>query len=754
MISEISVKDTASYDEEGVTFDNLGKVNFVYGSNGSGKTTISEVLRKSDKFPNSKVSKTDSESDIFVYNRKFVEENFRQNENIKGIFTLGQDQKEIMDDIENKKTEIEKHIDKIAELNPPLDDKKSEMETIKNEFQEECWKLKNKYSSYFKEAFKGYGNSKEKLMKKFIEEADNSRDIKNLDDLMQRRESLFESPLSEIVPFKKIHVNLQFDNSELLDTKIIGAQDVDIADLITQLNISDWVLQGHKHMKSTNGVCPFCQQSLPDELDEKLHTYFDQTYSDQINRLTSFSESYKTSLNTIMEKLRELQNTGNAYLDMEKVRDHIQILEAKKRDNFNLIDQKLKEPSSTVSLQDIADNLHEINNEIQRANEQIKKYNALVANSDEAKKELLKDIWGFLCEQNKDNYKHFNKEYDSLNKEIKGRAKNIDTKKEHKKKLEGELLQLQKKVTNIEHSVNEINKMLNSLGFTNFKLATADEDGHYKIIRENGEDVEDTLSEGEKTFITFLYFYNLLKGSNDRENISAKKLVVLDDPISSLDSNVLFIVSNLTRQLIEEIKSNSSDIKQLILLTHNIYFHKEVSFKKGNQASNDETFWIIRKSNNRSSIQQYDENPIRSSYELLWNELKLLKEQSLITTQNVMRRILENYFSFFGGIDLTEIVEKFEGEEKVACRSLLTWVHDGSHYINEDLFVERSIDITERYFNIFKQIFYRMGHSSHFDMMMKGFNYDISIQANENNAEQQDRASESQIAASIEVDED
>src|SRR5690606_11896667 len=101
-------------------------------------------------------------------------------------------------------------------------------------------------------------------------------------------------------------------------------------------------------------------------------------------------------------------------------------------------------------------------------------------------------------------------------------------------------------------------------------------------------------------------------------------------------------------------------------------------FKKHNQSSKEETLWIVRKSNNKSSIQSYNENPIKSSYELLWAELRLLKDQSLITTQNVMRRILENYFTFFGGIDLNEVVNKFDYEDKSTCRSLLTWLHDGS----------------------------------------------------------------------------
>lgn len=64
--------------------------------------------------------------------------------------------------------------------------------------------------------------------------------------------------------------------------------------------------------------------------------------------------------------------------------------------------------------------------------------------------------------------------------------------------FERELIGYQQQITNVEHSVNEINKILNSFGFKNFRLAATSGEGNYKIIRENGDDANETLSEGEK----------------------------------------------------------------------------------------------------------------------------------------------------------------------------------------------------------------------------------------------------------------
>ncbi|MCM3392719.1 AAA family ATPase [Cytobacillus oceanisediminis] len=49
-----------------------------------------------------------------------------------------------------------------------------------------------------------------------------------------------------------------------------------------------------------------------------------------------------------------------------------------------------------------------------------------------------------------------------------------------------------------------------------------------------------------------------------------------------------------------------------------------------------------------------------------------------------MRRVLENYFKFFGNIDVNQIVEGFPDEDNVVCNPLLSRATDGSHHVNND----------------------------------------------------------------------
>lgn len=224
------------------------------------------------------------------------------------------------------------------------------------------------------------------------------------------------------------------------------------------------------------------------------------------------------------------------------------------------------------------------------------------------------------------------------------------------------------------------------------------------------------------TFITFLYYYQLAtKGGVVGDEVSHDRILVIDDPISSLDSNILFVVSTLIKKTLDDVRKGIGNIKQVIILTHNVYFHKEVSFidRSDKNKRNDTYFWILRKNDKISEFYPYEINPIKSSYELLWQELKDKEKSSNITLQNTMRRIIENYFKLLGNFSDDELIEKFEQyEEQIICRSLISWINDGSHSVTDDLFIETQDNIIDKYLEVFKNIFTFTNHTGHYEMMM------------------------------------
>jgi wobble nucleotide-excising tRNase len=314
----------------------------------------------------------------------------------------------------------------------------------------------------------------------------------------------------------------------------------------------------------------------------------------------------------------------------------------------------------------------------------------------------------------------YNKKKADIQKAISSLETQIKSKNPEKQEKASELRELEKQTTSIQPTIDDINSLLNQFGFKAFSLIKTPSGNTYRLVRPDGAEAKTTLSEGEKSFVCFLYFYHLLKGSMSESGMTDDRIVVFDDPVSSLDSDILFIVSSLIRKLIEETRGGKTTIKQIFIMTHNVYFHKEITFNKNRHSGDklsDETFWMIQKNDNGPKIQNYDKNPISTSYDLLWSEVRN-RQQSSQTIQNALRRILENYFKILGHIDFDLICDKFEGTDKLICKSLFSWVNDGSHSSLDDVYISIENTQIDNYLRVFRRIFDKMGHMGHYKMMM------------------------------------
>ncbi len=360
---------------------------------------------------------------------------------------------------------------------------------------------------------------------------------------------------------------------------------------------------------------------------------------------------------------------------------------------------------------------------IVESNKRIAEHNRIVADLQGEKKKLIECLWEFFIEEQRTFISTYWTEHNNLLNAIYGITKKCGSLKKCIQDLDNEIVEAEKNITSVQPTIDEINRSLTAYGFSGFRIVPSlEQKNFYQIQREDGTLVSSTLSEGEETFITFLYFMQMCKGANNVSKLSSKRIMVIDDPICSLDSNVLFIVSVILKDLISKIQKNESDVEQLFILTHNVYFHRETSYINGRpEERNWVHFWILRKEDNISNLKSYRTvNPINSSYELLWRELREDTATSIITLQNVMRRILENYFALLGNKRDDTLIKSFNSiEEQMICESLLTWINDGSHTISDDLFVDGYSDIIQKYKNVFHQIFIKMGHEAHYNMMMR-----------------------------------
>lgn len=729
MIGEIQINPPVATYLSQATLSDLRRINYVFGANGTGKTTISRVIAGEQNHNHCQlVWQGGIELERMVYNRDFVDRNFNQDGPLQGVFTLGENQVEAESEIARLRLEIDRVSDQISSLKTQLDGedgqsgKRRELLDLEPVLRDKCWRQKELHDHYFLEAFAGVRNSKKRFNAKVLAElVSNNSDLLSLNELKQKAETVFSSELERAVLLEALSAAelVSVERQALLQQVIVGNQDVNIAALINRLGNSDWVKQGRQYHEQESEICPFCQQSTDKGFSDELTAFFSEAYDSDIQSLRQLQARYLSGSGRLLATIQGCLETQNPFLNHELFNVEAQALAERLKSNQGLLSKKIDEPSRRVELEAIEPLVMRLQSLLDEANEATDEHNQIVTNIGREKDTLTGQVWRYVLDDLRDDLQSYRRSKDRLESTIDGMERSLRDKDALLRESQGRVKELEEQTTSIYPTITAINDLLQRFGFSSFSLEDADEGRHYRIIRENGEDASRSLSEGEKTFITFLYFYYLIRGAQTPSGSTTNRVVVFDDPISSLDSDILYIVSSLIKAVMEEARAQNSQIKQVFVLTHNVYFHKEISFNRkrvADIARPDESFWLVKKSQQGSFVERCSTNPVRSAYELLWEEVRL-ENVSSVSLQNTLRRILENYFTMWGGMGKNEICALFDGQEKLICQSLFSWVNDGSHSVHDDLYINHGEQTNEAYLCVFRRIFENAGQLGHYNMM-------------------------------------
>lgn len=412
MISNITIDKVATYKEK--VEISPKKVNFLYGNNGSGKTTITKIIEKPEEYESSSVKWESESSEILAYNKDFVKINFNNKTEIAGIYTLGEDSQEKIDTINKLKKELE-DINAQNKMNEEkLTSKKEEQTKVKTNTVQTFWnKYKKCYCDTMKELYKGNISSMDAFFNKCLtlKEVD---DTISFEDIKNDYNMLYSDNLEEKEQLSKLDIN-EFKSiieNEIFKIEIAENKEITLSRLIDDLNNSTWIKNGLQYLEKSHDKCPFCQNTISEDFIRQIQSLYDEKYQKQIQELNEkfnlFEQYYKDVRENIIEKNTQIFNSKFVLEFLDEM-DNIKIE----------MEKKLNNPRYICTFESISDKLKEINDIIQMENKKIIEQNLKIKNISKSKDELSEKAWNFVRTISNDDINEYNKLNEIYNNEIK-----------------------------------------------------------------------------------------------------------------------------------------------------------------------------------------------------------------------------------------------------------------------------------------------------------------------------------------------
>lgn len=713
MIKNIILRGVSSYSPDAnCTIGPLTKVNVFYGHNGTGKTTIGNYLQSPTEaaYRQCSVQPVDIDRELLVYNHTFMESNFHASSQ-PGVFTLNEGNIDAEKALQAAEDELKALAqEQQTELSVGLslvEEQKANDEKLR----ESLWALKKPYNtSALKYCFASL-NTKERLAENVIplKLAAVSDSFEALATEAQQLQSASDDELAGIPSFRFPEGDIEQD--PLLQEVVTGSGNSYLSAVINELGNSDWVKQALGFVDKADDRCPFCQQTLPNEFYAEMSRVFDQTYEKRVKQLEALKARYDAGAAHLQDQYRKSEYQLPAF------QAHIAALEVTLQKNMQRLVQKLASPSISVALNPTADILADLNALVKVEQDKVDAFNLKVKNKKEHLEKIKARFWDCFratCDTMITDAKNVYRVNGQKREEKRQAIEAIRAKAQVQKDI---ITASRAQITNIDQSVDNINGSLNMLGLNGFEVVREEgEVPQYRLQRPGQQQgVFKTLSEGEKTLISFLYFLEVCNGELDGKSgkLKSNRIIVIDDPISSLSHNYVYDIASL---IYRRVLNPKDRFKQVLILTHNLFFFHEML--KHLKKADDFTLFRITKAA-YSTITLMKASDVQNDYQSFWQTIKDAQEgrTSPNVIPNMMRNILEHYFNFVHRQEELQQALLALADEDTEFRALYRYVNRESHSDAVNLTDFGEI-VPTHYIERFKQVFVRTGFEQHYEKMM------------------------------------
>lgn len=702
------------------------RFNIIYGWNGCGKTTLSRLF---SAIGGNKIDKLEYEFEldggpsykhidefpgaIRVFNQDYVQENVKILESQANSISilLGAENKELIEQIA---------ADEILLLGDPKDpsDKGAVLEF--NDYTKKKGRKESEKEVLFSDIAKTIGaatigsgeaarnyrspnaktdfaalTTKAELSNEDLEQAITSvrQELLPVEDLIRRPEIALSE--EEMIDFEEALNTALSDAGRIMKATVESEV---IARLTDNPDISEWVEKGmHLHEVHASTSCEFCGNQIPPERLKQLLAHFndeDKKLKEKIDSVIFVLNSAQIGIEWIKppetaalyKELRPgLDSAKQEYLAskealLEEIKKLVEELQGKKTQTTKSLPLKSEVKTSAFA------------EKINLMNEIINKHNKKSVDFQKVKSDAVLKLKNHYLSTIFDDVKDRERQITELETDLARRDAEIQ-------EIRRRILENKGKISSTYKACEKINEGLKTfLGRSELTFIPNVE----KVVDENGEEKEvdagyrimrgtvpaEHLSEGEKTAIAFVYFVVHL---NDGNFPTEEGYVVIDDPISSLDSNSLYQAHSF-------LKNTVKDCKQVFILTHNFDFLKLLlNWRKGADGRGPkETEYFMLKNDfvgaeRKASIDEMD--VLLRKYETEYQYLfKLLKEMNAdqdgtllkaYPVPNVARKVWDSFLMFRvpdgNGIYVKNEFLKGLGHDAQKLDAIYKFTNDQSH---------------------------------------------------------------------------